>query len=66
MCGRAVDDHHGYFDRVQVELLVFTHCLAGCVERSHKNLSIFEAEVFFVDDITAWVKGRIIEVAGMS
>ena len=46
VCGRAAHDHHVYLARVQVELLTFTHCFAGCVERSHKNLSFFEAEGF--------------------
>ena len=44
-----------------MELFAFTHCSAGCVEGSHKNLSIFEAEV--VDDITALVKGWNKDVA---
>ena len=65
MCGGAAHDHHGYFARVKVELLVFTHCSAGCVERGHKNLPFFEAEVF-VDDIAALVKGRNKEVAEMA
>ena len=47
--------------------LFFTHCSAGCVERSHKNLPVFEAEVFFfLDDITALVKGRNKDVDGMA
>ena len=46
MCGGAAQDHYGYFARVQVELLAFTHCFAGCVERSHKILSFLEAERF--------------------
>ena len=37
VCGRAVHDHHGYLARVQVELFAFTHCSAGCVERSHEK-----------------------------
>ena len=46
MCGGAAPDHHCHLARVQVELFAFAHCSAGCVERSHKNLSIFEAEGF--------------------
>ena len=38
MCGGAAHDHHGNFARVEVEVLAFTHCFAGCVERSHKHL----------------------------
>ena len=46
MCGGAAPDHHGHLARVQVELFAFTYCSAGCVERSHENLSILEAEGF--------------------
>ena len=46
MCGGAAHDQHGYFARVEVKLLAFTHCSAGCVGRSHKNLPVFEAEGF--------------------
>ena len=46
MRGGAAHDHHGYFARVEVKLLAFTHCSAGCAERSHKNLPVFEAEGF--------------------
>ena len=65
MCGGAAPGHHGHFARVKVELFVSPHCFAGCVERSHKNLSFFKLRVF-VDDITALVKGRNIEVAEMA
>ena len=46
MRGGAAPDHHGHLARVEVELLAFTHCSAGCVERSRKNLPVFEAEGF--------------------
>ena len=55
--GGAGPDHLGHLARVQVELFAFTHCSAGCVERSHKHLPVFEAEGF-CDDMTALVKGR--------
>ena len=42
----AAPDHHGHLARVQVELFVFVHCSAGCVERRHKNRPVFEAEFF--------------------
>ena len=32
MCGRVATDHHGHPARVQVELLAFAHCVAGCAE----------------------------------
>ena len=31
MCGRAAPDHHG-LARVQVELVAFTNCAAGCAK----------------------------------
>ena len=46
MRGGAAPEHHGHLARVQVELFAFTHCSAGCVERSHKNLPVFQAEGF--------------------
>ena len=46
MRGGAALDHHGHLARVQVELFAFAHCSAGCVERSHKNIPVFEAEGF--------------------
>ena len=46
MCGGAPPDHHGHLARVQVELLAFTLCSAGCVERGKTNLPFFEAEGF--------------------
>ena len=60
--GGAGPDHLGHLARVQVELFAFTHCSAGCVERSHKHLPVFEAEGF-CDDMTALVKGRYKDVA---
>ena len=44
--GGAGPDHLGHLARVQVELIAFTYCSAGCVERSHKHLPVFEAEGF--------------------
>ena len=32
MCGRASTDWHGHPARVQVGLLAFAHCVAGCAE----------------------------------
>ena len=47
MRGGTAPDHHGHLARVEVELFAFTHRSAGCVERSHKNLPVPEAEFFF-------------------
>ena len=65
MCGRAARDHHGYPAKVQVELLAFTHCIAGCIEESHKKYPPSKLRDF-VDDVTALVKGRNKEVAEMA
>ena len=46
--------------------LLFTHCFAGCVERSHKNLSIFEKLRVFVDDNWAFGGGTSKEVPEMA
>ena len=35
-----------FFARVQVEFFAVTYCAARCVECSHKNLLLFEAECF--------------------
>ena len=45
-CAAEPANHVGFFARVQVELFAFSHCFAGCVGRSQKNLSFFEAECF--------------------
>ena len=45
MRGGAAPDHHGHSPRVQLELFAFTHCSAGCVERSHKNLPSLKLRV---------------------
>ena len=31
-CAGAANNHHGYPARVEVELLAFTDCVAGCVQ----------------------------------
>ena len=46
MRGGAAQDQHCHLARVQVELFAVTHCSAGCVGRSYKNLPVFEAEGF--------------------
>ena len=39
-------DHHGHPAWVKVELLAFAYCVAGCAERSYKNLHRVEVEGF--------------------
>ena len=37
MCGGTAADHYGHLAGVKVELFASLYCIAGCVERSHKN-----------------------------